>query len=292
MKFIQQTKLAAVLSLGITAMSGVAMAVPQELVDGLGDESYVNREKAEQDLTMWAKKNGEAGIGVLSELKKRARSPEVRSRLDNVISESSIYKAIPNTRGYMGVILMPELGAAFVDSVEPGTPASKAGLEAGDIIIEVDGIDLSKKNNDALEATAFLKRYVKTKKAGEKLSLKIKRGVQTFTKNLKLGNYDAELKQLGIQNEGIQIMPMQGNQRGGRMQIEIFPQGGKNRKLLLKDRQLELKKGNLNLKFEFRLNNKDQPQNKKELPPEIQEMLEKLNQQNMEQLKELEKKAK
>ena len=37
---------------------------------------------------------------------------------------------------------MPKPGGALVNSVEKGGPAEKAGVEAGDIIIKVDGRDV------------------------------------------------------------------------------------------------------------------------------------------------------
>jgi S1-C subfamily serine protease len=146
MKFILHNLLVTALILGV---SGMAMAVPQELVDGLGDESYQLREKAEQELAQWPKKNGEKGLDVLSDLKKKVQSPEVKSRLDNVISGTVIFKAIPGTRGYMGIVLMPELGAVGIVRVVPNSPAAKSGLQPNDKIIRLDGINLAKKNNGA-----------------------------------------------------------------------------------------------------------------------------------------------
>jgi membrane-associated protease RseP (regulator of RpoE activity) len=208
------------------------MAVPQELVDGLGDESYQLREKAEQELAQWAKKNGEKGLDVLSDLKKKAQSPEVKSRLDNVISGTVIFKAIPGTRGYMGIVLMPELGAVGIVRVVPNSPAAKSGLQPNDKIIRLDGINLAKKNNGADEAMEFVKRYVKSKKSGEKLTLLIVRNGKKLSKTLKLADYDKErgtLNQRGnFNNGGIQLFPGQGG--GIQRNLKIIPGPG-NRNL-------------------------------------------------------------
>jgi|TARA_B110000879_G_scaffold54294_1_gene76916 membrane-associated protease RseP (regulator of RpoE activity) len=210
----------------------MAMAVPQELVDGLGDESYQLREKAEQELAQWAKKNGEKGLDVLSDLKKKVQSPEVKSRLDNVISGTVIFKAIPGTRGYMGIVLMPELGAVGIVRVVPNSPAAKSGLQPNDKIIRLDGINLAKKNNGADEAMEFVKRYVKSKKSGEKLTLLIVRNGKKLSKTLKLADYDKErgtLNQRGnFNNGGIQLFPGQGG--GIQRNLKIIPGPG-NRNL-------------------------------------------------------------
>ena len=229
MKFIRHNLLVTALILGV---SGMAMAVPQELVDGLGDESYQLREKAEQELAQWAKKNGEKGLDVLSDLKKKVQSPEVKSRLDNVISGTVIFKAIPGTRGYMGIVLIPELGAVGIVRVIPNSPAAKSGLQPNDKIIRLDGINLAKKNNGADEAMEFVKRYVKSKKSGEKLTLLIVRNGKKLSKTLKLADYDNErgpLNQRGnFNNGGIQLFPGQGG--GIQRNLKIIPGPG-NRNL-------------------------------------------------------------
>jgi hypothetical protein len=270
MKFIQHTKLAAALSLGI---AGMAMAVPQELVDGLGDESYQLREKAEQELAKWAKKNGEEGLDVLSNLKEKAKSPEVKSRLDNVISGIVIFKAIPGTRGYMGILLMPELGAVGVARVVPDTPAAKSGLQPNDRIIELDGIDLSKKNNRADEAMAFVQAYVKNKKAGEKLTLKVDRDGKKMGITLKLADYDKKIGQLNqfgnLNNGGIQILPMQGG--GLQRNFKIIPRP-RNRNVDPKQ-QLEMEKQLLELN--------------KQHQEQIEELLKQQNERNQKRLDQL-----
>ncbi len=170
-------------------LAHLSFGVPQELIDGLGDESFQLRESSEQKLTKWLKGEGEAGVKELEELREKTVSPELKSRLSTVISDVTGYKAIPNTRGYMGIEMFMHLGGVGVKAVMPGTPAAKAGLEAGDVIVEIDGIDLSDMKNAADEAMRFLSNYVKNKKAGEKLKLKLERGGQFMDKVLKLADY-------------------------------------------------------------------------------------------------------
>ena len=278
MKIIQHTKLVIALSLGIAGMA-MAEVVPQELVDGLGAESYQLREKSEIELAKWAKEKGEKGLDVLSELKQKAKSPEVKSRLDNVISGIVIFKAIPNTRGYMGLMLTPEIGAVGILRVVPDSPAARSGLQAGDKITGLDAIDLSDKDNRVHEAMTFVQWYVKTKKAGEKLTLKVERDDKKMIIILKLADYDKKIARMnGFDNGGgIQILPMQGG--GFQRNFKVIPPRA--------NRNLNLKQLMENEKELLELNLKHQQQmlEKAELPDEFKEMF---RQQQMKNKKRLE----
>ena len=82
-------------------------------------------------------------------------------------------------RGYLGVQLLditPDLRAFFgaprdagvlVAEVEPASPAAKAGLQTGDLILKVDG--------DRIESSGELSRAVRRKKAGETVKLEVER---------------------------------------------------------------------------------------------------------------------
>ncbi|HLD29378.1 MAG TPA: PDZ domain-containing protein, partial [bacterium] len=84
------------------------------------------------------------------------------------------------TRGWLGVYIqdvdraialqfgLKEQKGALVNKVEPGSPADKAGIERGDIIIEIDGKEV--KN------TFSLRRLVSEAKPGQTVRLKIVRG--------------------------------------------------------------------------------------------------------------------
>jgi membrane-associated protease RseP (regulator of RpoE activity) len=280
MKFIPHAKLVAISSIVII---GVASAVPQELVDGLGDESYQLREKSEQELSLWAKKKGEEGLNELDAIKKKSPSPEVRSRIDNVISGITVYKPIPGTQGFMGISMQSIMGGSVILSVSPDTPAEKCGLQANDKIIELDGIDLTKKNNHVDEATDFLRMYVKSKKAGEKLSIKINRQGDIITKELKLADYSKQMARLGLDpfgNGGVQILPMQGGFQGNlRINPRPAPRNIAPQQLKKLERQ----------QLERNLRRQEQLLERAELPEEFKETLRKMNKRQQEQLEQLEK---
>jgi S1-C subfamily serine protease len=81
--------------------------------------------------------------------------------------------------GYLGVGLVeitPDLRSHFgvsreagvmVGSVEPDSPAAKAGIEVGDIILKANG--------DSVESSRDLSRTIRNKKAGETVKLEISR---------------------------------------------------------------------------------------------------------------------
>lgn len=80
---------------------------------------------------------------------------------------------------------LPVETGAYVASVEPGTPASQAGLQADDIVIEVNGVSLAVDNS---------LRYVLTQyRPGDTIELTIQRGDQTLKVDLTLGTRPAEL---------------------------------------------------------------------------------------------------
>ncbi len=80
---------------------------------------------------------------------------------------------------------LPVETGAYVASVEPGTPASQAGLQADDIVIEVNGVSLAMDNS---------LRYVLTQyRPGDTVELTIQRGDQRLKVDLTLGTRPADL---------------------------------------------------------------------------------------------------
>jgi C-terminal processing protease CtpA/Prc len=66
-------------------------------------------------------------------------------------------------------ILNPKLRSIKIDKVFPASPAAKAGLSAGDRIVEIEGVLVEGAKADTLKAAM-------QKSVGETLRLKIKRG--------------------------------------------------------------------------------------------------------------------
>jgi serine protease Do len=98
------------------------------------------------------------------------------------------------TRGWLGVTIQavtPELAKSFalkenkgalVAQVSPGSPAEKAGIEQGDIILEFDGKQISEAND--------LSRTVASTPVGKMITLKLSREGKAMDRSFKVGEMD------------------------------------------------------------------------------------------------------
>ncbi|MCX7702761.1 MAG: PDZ domain-containing protein, partial [Planctomycetota bacterium] len=89
--------------------------------------------------------------------------------------------AAPRTDAYMGVLFNPEPvnGGCQIQQIVQGSPADKAGLKVGDVIIEAEG-----KKIDGPQAMLDL---LATKKPGDKLKLKLLRDGKEMELEMELG---------------------------------------------------------------------------------------------------------
>jgi len=120
------------------------------------------------------------------------------------------------TRGWLGVSIQevtPELaqsfglkekGGALVSQVVKGSPADKAGIEQGDVIVEFDG--------KHIKETKDLPQAVATTPVGKNVSIKVSRNGKTLTKDVKVAEMEEKTtevakassgKKLGIAVQGI-----------------------------------------------------------------------------------------
>ena len=100
------------------------------------------------------------------------------------------------TRGRIGVVIEPvskevaeaiglgKPSGAFVRQVEPGSPADKAGVEAGDIITKVDG--------KTVEKSADLPRFIGNIKPGSKATVQVFRRGSPRELSITVGEFEAE----------------------------------------------------------------------------------------------------
>ena len=79
---------------------------------------------------------------------------------------------------YLGVSL-PDDGAARLESVVPNSPASRGGLRAGDVVVEVGG--------ERVETGDELRNQIDAHKPGDELELKIRRGSDEQDVTVELG---------------------------------------------------------------------------------------------------------
>lgn len=108
-------------------------------------------------------------------------------------------------RGYIGISLRPvdevsakslkldKVAGALVDDIIKDSPAEKAGIEPGDVILELDGKPVNSSND--------LQSLVAQRRAGDKVNLKIWREGKSLTKSVTLKKRDDD--KLASSDEGV-----------------------------------------------------------------------------------------
>lgn len=100
-----------------------------------------------------------------------------------------------------------DVNGALVVSVEPGSPAEKAGLREGDVIQSVDG--------QAVDASHSLSQLIQQKKPGDTVQLKIQRGGNTLTLSATLGQSGTSSTAfLGVRAVQLNTQPLPQNTPG------------------------------------------------------------------------------
>lgn len=94
-------------------------------------------------------------------------------------------------RPQMGVILETdrrrgEAVGAVIRAVTPGGPADEAGIEAGDVIVEANGIELASSGQRDDTPSEKLVGVIQELEEGETLSVKYRRGDETQTAEMKV----------------------------------------------------------------------------------------------------------
>lgn len=92
-------------------------------------------------------------------------------------SLSKIGRMTPNWAGITGSSTTD--GAVVVDVVEAGSPAETAGLLAGDLLLEVDGLRVT--------SMADLVHYMRALPSGSTIELDVQRGAEAITVQIPLG---------------------------------------------------------------------------------------------------------
>ena len=101
---------------------------------------------------------------------------EIRPRLDSLAKG----RAETLDRGYLGVSVADASPGAAITAVVPSSPADRAGLETGDVIVSIDGQDIGDSSD--------LVSTVQSHRAGERITLRVSRNGATTTRSVVLGS--------------------------------------------------------------------------------------------------------
>ena len=122
-----------------------------------------------------------------------------REVIDELIAEGKV------TRGYLGVYLqeitedlqealdLPSLTGVLISDVVDGTPASKAGLKSGDVVMEFDG-------EKVVDLQSFRMKVAATD-VGKKVNMKILRDGKVQTIKVTIDEYPEQLSEAGTEND-------------------------------------------------------------------------------------------
>lgn len=94
-------------------------------------------------------------------------------------------KPDPLARGYMGITV--STGALTIESVEPGKPASKAGVRAGDVIVRVGTLEPREFDQVVAHICSF--------RPGAVVEIEVQRGNERKSFKVKLTTRPIELDQ-------------------------------------------------------------------------------------------------
>jgi S1-C subfamily serine protease len=106
-------------------------------------------------------------------------SDAIKPLVDEIIANGKV------SRAYLGIQSQPFSGGLGVVSVEVGGPAEEAGLQAGDVITEVDGQEID-------ETHPFLNMLIFDHKPGDTVELNVDRNGDSITVQVTLGERPAD----------------------------------------------------------------------------------------------------
>jgi len=183
--------------------------LPVAQLEQLTSDEFEKREAAYAAIQKWSAENITSSPELLYKAWRANEDPEVQSRCYQLMEE--VLKRREFSKGFLGIqmsgVLLPnkpkgQAGreAVSVLNVLPDTPAQQVGLRGGDMILRVDGLDLSApvqglKNRQfdlmrASEAVDKFSTYIKSKQPDDKVTLHLLRGDKRLTKEVTLMRLD------------------------------------------------------------------------------------------------------
>ena len=163
-----------------------AIEVPKDLLGNLSSDQFEVRNQAYAGLKKWSKENKKISPELLHAVWLKSTDPEVKTRCYVLMKDVAILRMFGRGKGFVGIMMdrLPE--GIRVRHVVPNTPAQKAGLVVGDVILGVDQLDFTnrpeqQKKRDAL---ALFQEYIKSKRPDDIVVLHLLRAGNKIDKKV------------------------------------------------------------------------------------------------------------
>jgi hypothetical protein len=173
---------------GSSLLLVMAAGVPEGPIEKLSSDQFEVRHGAYAEIEKWAKKNIETAPELLLGAWQKNPDPEAKTRCFELMKQSAILRKFGRGKGFVGIMMdpavlrkapmaQPQKKGIRVVQVLPGTPAQKAGLKAGDLILGIDALDFSKLpvDKERLDVRSVFQEYVKSKHPDDVITLHLLR---------------------------------------------------------------------------------------------------------------------
>lgn len=193
----------ALLAIGVGSSTLLAQVEPTEvpagLIEQLGADQFDLRKGAYAELKKWSKEHIEIAPELLHKAWQASNQPEAKSRCYELMKESAVSRKFGRGKGFVGIMMdamiiggraLPNQGDVVpnanpnalqrgirIAQVLPKTPAQKAGLKAGDVIMGIDKLDFNElpEKNQRFDARSVFQDYVKSKQPDDVITLHLLR---------------------------------------------------------------------------------------------------------------------
>lgn len=168
-----------------------AAELPADLINGLADEDFKQRESAQLALLEWARESPELSPALIHAQYRTADDPEVRVRCFAVLKALARDEYKNHGSGFIGIrmqdaeVKLPGAvkasQAVQITHVLPGMAAEKAGIEEGDLLLQLNGESIAAPPTDSIRQSIMGIRpgtQVKLKllRAGEVMEIEVTLG--------------------------------------------------------------------------------------------------------------------
>ena len=105
-----------------------------------------------------------------------------RTDWDAMVKGEQVGKPVKPATAYLGVVFDQKSDSSKLDEVTEEGPAAEAGLRAGDVIVEFDGVEITTADE--------IREILRKKKPGDEVEVKVKRATRSVTLTVTLGKRD------------------------------------------------------------------------------------------------------